>query len=121
MILYKGCIQEVIILNEKRKAKRIPLEGNLAMNRVDGGRADIVPVQIVDVSKSGIGFECARDLEISSVYEIELILWTKEKINCFINIIRCDAKANKKIYGATFVGLTEKDSCKIEIYDMFNS
>lgn len=108
-------------MNEKRKAKRIPLEANIAMNRVDGGRSEMVPIQIVDVSKSGIGFVCARDLEMSSVYEIELVLWTKEIINCFINIIRCDADGSKKVYGATFVGLTEKDSCKIDIYDMFNS
>ena len=108
-------------MEEKRKSKRIPLEGNLAMNRVDGGKSDIVPIQIMDVSKSGLGFECARDLELSSVYEIELVLWTKEKINCFINIIRCDMQGTKKIYGATFVGLTEAESCKIDIYDMFNN
>lgn len=108
-------------MEEKRKAKRIPLEANLTMNRIGGGVSEIVPVQVLDVSKSGIGFECARDLEISSVYEVELVLWTKEKINTFINIIRCDNSSDKKIYGATFVGMTEKDSCKIEIYDMFNN
>lgn len=108
-------------MEEKRKAKRIPLEGNLAMNRVDGGKSEIVPIQIVDVSKSGIGFECGRELELSAVYEIELVLWTKERINTFINIIRRDKKDTKTIYGATFVGITEKDSCKIDIYDMFNN
>lgn len=108
-------------MDEKRKSKRIPLEANLAMNRVDSGRSEMVPIQIIDVSKSGIGFECARELEMNSVYEIELVLWTKEKINCFINIIRCDFNGSKRIYGATFVGLTEKDSCKIDIYDLFNS
>ncbi|MDO4188414.1 MAG: PilZ domain-containing protein [Lachnospiraceae bacterium] len=108
-------------MEEKRRAKRIPLEGNLAMNRVDGGRSEMVPIQIIDVSKSGVGFECARDLEISAVYEIELVLWTKEKINTFINIIRCDTNGAKKIYGATFVGITEAESCKIDIYDMFNN
>lgn len=108
-------------MEEKRKSKRIPLEGNLAMNRVDGGKSEMVPIQIVDVSKSGIGFECARDLDIGAVYEIELVLWTKEKINTFINIIRCDTKNVKKIYGATFVGITESDSCKIDIYDLFNN
>lgn len=107
-------------MEEKRKAKRIALEGNLAMNRVDGGKSEMVPIQILDVSKTGIGFECARDLEIGSLYGIELVLWTKEKINTFINITRCDSKGAKKIYGATFVGITEADSCKIDIYDMFN-
>lgn len=108
-------------MEEKRRAKRIPLEANLAMNRIDGGKSEMVPIQIIDVSKSGMGFECARDLEINSVYEIELVLWTKEKINTFINIIRRDTKGAKTVYGATFVGLTENDSCKIDIYDMFNN
>lgn len=108
-------------MEEKRKAKRIPLEGNLAINRVDSGKSEIVPIQILDVSKSGMGFECARNLEMGAVYEIDLVLWTKEKISTFINIIRCDARDNKNIYGATFVGLTEAESCKIEIYDMFNN
>lgn len=108
-------------MQEKRKAKRIPLEGNLAIRRVDQRKGDIVPIMIIDVSKSGLGFECQRDLEINSVYELELVLWTKERINTFINIIRKNIIGNKKTYGATFVGLTESDSCKIEIYDMFNS
>lgn len=108
-------------MEEKRKAKRIPLEGNLAINRVDSGKSEIVPIQILDVSKSGMGFECARNLEMGAVYEINLVLWTKEKISTFINIIRCDTRDSKNIYGATFVGLTEAESCKIEIYDMFNN
>lgn len=107
-------------MDEKRRNKRIILDANLAMNRIDGAKHDIVPVQIIDVSKSGIGFECARELEMNSVYEIELILWTKEIINTFITIVRCNNGA-KKTYGATFVGLTEADVCKIDIYDMFNS
>lgn len=108
-------------MDEKRKAKRIPLEANLAINRVDGGKSELVPIQILDVSKSGMGFECARELEMNSVYAIELVLWTKEKINTFINIIRSDKKGGSNVYGATFVGITEADSCKIDIYDLFNS
>lgn len=108
-------------MEEKRKAKRIPLEANLAINRIDGSKMDMVPIQIIDVSKSGMGFECARELEMGSVYEIELVLWTKEIINTFITIIRQDNRDGKTIYGATFVGLTESDSCKIDIYDLFNS
>ena len=108
-------------MDEKRKNKRIILNANLAMNRIDGPRHEMVPIQIIDVSKSGIGFDCDRDLEMNSVYELELILWTKEIINTFITVIRKDDSGIKKIYGATFVGLTEADACKIDIYDMFNS
>jgi len=108
-------------MEEKRKAKRIPLEANLAMNRIDGGKHDMAPIQITDISKSGMGFECGRKLELGAVYEIELILWTKERIKTFITIIRSSENGSRTVYGATFVGLTEADSCKIDIYDMFNS
>ena len=108
-------------MEERRKAKRIPLEANLAMNRIDGSKNELVPVQITDISKTGLGFECGRVLEIGAVYEIELVLWTKERFKSFINITRCANEGAKTIYGATFVGLTEGDSCKIDIYDLFNS
>lgn len=106
-------------MEEKRKNKRLFLDANIAMSRVDGNKNEIVPIQVVDVSKSGIGFECARELEMNSVYELELVLWTKEVINTFISVIRVN-NGPKKTYGATFVGLTEADACKIDIYDMFN-
>lgn len=108
-------------MEEKRKAKRIILDGNLAMNRIDGAKHELVPIQVIDVSKSGIGFECARELEMNSVYELDLTLWTKEVISTFVSVIRADLKGGRRIYGGTFVGLTEADACKIEIYDMFNS
>lgn len=108
-------------MEEKRKAKRIILDANLAMNRIDGNKRELVPIQVFDVSKSGIGFECARDLEMNSVYELDLTLWTKEVINTFVTVIRSEVRNNKKVYGGSFVGMTEADACKIDIYDMFNN
>lgn len=106
-------------MEEKRKAKRLDLEAHLIMNRIDSGRHDLIPVNIIDISKSGVGFKCDQPLEINSIYEAELQIWTKEIIHTFVNIVRCDIKDDDIVYGGTFVGMTEHDACKIEIYDTF--
>ncbi len=107
-------------MEEKRKAKRLILEAHLIMNRIDSGKHDLIPVSVIDISKSGVGFKCDQPLELNSIYEAELEIWTKEVIHTFVNIIRCDVQNGENVYGGTFVGMTEHDSCKIEIYDLFD-
>lgn len=107
-------------MQEKRKAKRLVLDAHLIMNRIDSGKHDLIPVSIVDISKNGVGFTCNQLLEMGSVYEAELTIWTKEVIHTFVNIIRFDNSGDENVYGGTFVGLTEHDSSKIEIYDLFD-
>lgn len=107
-------------MQEKRKAKRLVLDAHLIMNRIDSGKHDLIPVDIIDLSKTGVGFKCNQLLEMNSVYEAELTIWTKEVIRTFINIIRLDNSGSENIYGGTFVGMNEQDSSKIEIYNMFD-
>lgn len=108
-------------MEEKRRSKRLVLEAHLVMKRIDSGKDDRIPVEVLDLSKTGIGFKCEKVLEINSVYEAELTIWTKEVIHTFINVTRFDNSRDDNIYGATFVGMTESDACKIDIYDMFES
>ncbi len=108
-------------MEEKRKSRRIVLDAVLVMQRIDSGRDDIVPVEVLNLSRTGIGFKCARVLEINSVYEAELTIWTKEIIHTFINVTRLDNAGEENVYGATFVGMPEADVSKIAIYDMFDA
>ena len=107
-------------MDEKRKAKRLVLDAHLIMNRIDSGKHDLIPVDILDLSTNGVGFKCPQILEMNSVYEAELTIWTKEVLHTFLNIIRFDNSGEENIYGATFVGMNEQDSSKIAIYDMFD-
>ena len=107
-------------MEEKRKARRLILDAQLIMNRIDSGKHDLIPVDVTDISKSGIGFKCDQVLEINSIYEAELTIWTKEVIHTFINVIRFDNSGGENTYGGTFVGMNEQDSSKIAIYDMFD-
>lgn len=110
-------------MEEKRKSKRMVLEGNLIMKRLDSAAGEIIPVKINDISHSGIGFVCDKNLEISSVYDLEIILWTKEKINAIVSLVRkaeTPGTYGTYTYGGTFVGLPETETCKIDIYELFN-
>ena len=104
---------------EKRKAKRLVLDAHLIMNRIDSGKHDLIPVDILDLSTNGVGFKCPQVLELNSVYEAELTIWTKEVIHTLVNVIRFDNSGDENVYGATFVGMTGQDSSKIAIYDLF--
>ncbi|MCR5733443.1 MAG: PilZ domain-containing protein [Lachnospiraceae bacterium] len=106
-------------MQEKRRNKRIVLDAHLIMKRLDPGKNERIPVDVLDLSKSGIGFSCNQLLEMGAIYEAELQIWTKEVIQCFVNITRMDQREDSIVYGATFVGLTDNDACKISIYDMF--
>ncbi|MCR4656886.1 MAG: PilZ domain-containing protein [Lachnospiraceae bacterium] len=106
-------------MEEKRKAKRLVLNAHVIIRRLDSGKNERIPVDVTDLSKTGIGFKSTQMLELHSMYEAEIVLWTKETINCFISITRADQKGDEMTYGASFVGMNEKDSCKIDIYDMF--
>ena len=105
---------------EKRRYRRLDLDATLIMKRLDGNKQDKVKVDVVDLSKSGIGFKCIETLEVNAVYQAELTLWTKEIIHTFVNITRISGAGQEKIYGASFVGMPESDACKISIYEMFD-
>ncbi|MCR5753699.1 MAG: PilZ domain-containing protein, partial [Acetatifactor sp.] len=77
-------------------------------------------IDIVDVSKSGIGFHCDKVLSIGEVYESYLTIWTKEVIHAFLQIVRIEMVEGGYNYGASFVGMPELDAYRIEVYQKFN-
>ncbi len=93
------------------------LNAHLVMKRLGDAEGEKVPVDIIDISKGGIGFSCETPLTMNAIYEMDLMIWTKDVIHTFVNITRFDSKKN--MYGATFTGMNENDSGKIRIYEMF--
>lgn len=103
-------------MEERRKSKRSELTSKLLMKRLDGGKAEEVDIEIVDVSKSGVGFTCKEALTIGAIYEAYLTIWTKEVLHAVLEIVRIEKKENTIAYGAVFVGLPEMDAFRIETY-----
>lgn len=105
-------------MQEKRKSRRMELESQIYLKRLDqpDEPVETVDIQLKDVSKSGVGFTCAYDLSIGAVYQCELTLWTKEKIQSFIEVVRVMPREYANFYGGIFVGMSEMDMKRIEIY-----
>ena len=109
-------------MQEKRKSKRFVLEANIAMERVDGSKNRLVPVNIIDVSGSGIGFSCKEILEMGSVYKLQLKIWTGDVVDALVNIVRFDnSRDDCYIYGANFIGMPGNDTSKFNIHELFDA
>lgn len=104
-------------MEERRKSKRLDLEGRLISKRLDIKEGEEVTIEIFDISKTGIGFYSEEPLVIGAVYELFLTLWTKENIHTFFEVVRVELKKDKRLaYGAIFVGMSEVDVGRIESY-----
>lgn len=105
-------------MSEKRKHRRMELESKLIIKRLDKGGSDQeVVIDVLNVSRSGVGFNCNTALEIGAVYEGFLTIWTKEVIHAFIEIVRIEKIEDKFNYGGLFIGMPEMESYRIEVYD----
>jgi hypothetical protein len=104
-------------MEERRKNKRMELQSTLSVKRLDGTEMSDVDIEIIDVSKTGVGFSCNVALEIGAVYESNLRIWTQEVLHAFLEIVRIEKQGNTYIYGAIFIGMPEMDASRIETYE----
>lgn len=107
-------------MNERRKTRRSELSSRLVIKRLDGEGVDEVAIEVIDISKTGIGFNCTEPLGIAAIYEGYLTIWTKEVLHAFMEIVRIEKKENTFEYGAIFIGMPEMESNRIEVAQAFN-
>lgn len=103
-------------MEERRRTKRTELEATLMLKRLDSEEMQEVAIEITDVSKSGVGFNCKEPLTIGAVYESFLTIWTKEVLHVFLRIGRIDMVGSGFSYGAVFIGMSEADASRIQAY-----
>ena len=104
-------------MEERRKNKRLELTSTLTVKRLDGQTPEQIEIEILDVSKTGVGFKCQKPLEIGAVYESNLRIWTQEVLHAFLEIVRIEKKGQDFLYGAIFIGMPEMDSARIQTYE----
>lgn len=105
-------------MENRRKSNRRELTSQLVLTKLSGGGSnEKVEIDIVDVSKTGIGFTCETALEIGEVYETYLRIWTQEVLHAFLEIVRIEKKENTFFYGSIFIGMPEMDAARIAVYD----
>ena len=110
-------------MEETRRDKRLDLDVRVQLERLDEEEITtlrFVHVNVKNMSRSGIGFQCSEKLEIGTYYNTEIQIWTKEKIETVLEIVRCSETDGEYQYGAVFIGMMEKEALKIDIYQMFN-
>lgn len=111
------------MMQEKRDGRRMSLTAQLRienMNDASGG-AEEIKIDVLDVSKTGVGFICNTPLSIGAVYKTDLKLWTDEVIHAFLKIVRIEQTEDEQyICGTIFIGLSELDAKRIEVYDLVN-
>lgn len=108
-------------MNERRRTQRSELTSRLIIKQVGGNGTDEVAIQVEDVSKTGIGFTCIEPLQIGTVYEGYLTIWTKEVLHAFIEVVRIEKKGDIYEYGAIFIGMPEMEAARIEVYQTVNN
>ena len=103
-------------MEERRKAKRTELRSKIIVKRLNGDTQEEVDIDVVDISKIGVGFNCDTALTIGAIYQAYLTIWTKEVLHAVIEIVRIEKKADTFAYGGIFVGMPEMDASRIEVY-----
>lgn len=106
---------------ERRKNNRRELISTIIVKRLDDGENKETTIEIIDVSKSGIGFGCKELLEIGAVYEANLRIWTQEVLHACLEIVRIEKRDEGFNYGAIFIGMPETEAFRIEVYDTIAS
>ena len=82
---------------------------------------DAFEVEIVNISKDGLAFISGEKVELNTYYDTTITLWTKEKFQTVIEVIRMeDFDENQTLYGCRFIGIMPSDQLKIQIYEMVN-
>ncbi len=111
--------------NEKRAAKRMDINVRIKLSELyDPENKELekgLDVKVVNVSRFGMAFISEEDLNLESYYDTEITIWTKDKIDTIIEIVRKESlEDNQFLYGCKFIGMVSSDILKIQIYEMFN-
>lgn len=108
---------------EKRKNKRLDMITAIELARLDErGMATEkrVSANIMDISRGGIGFETRHPLEIGSCYDTKITLWSREIVSAVLEIVHGEEIENGYRYGGEFIGISDSDAVKIDIYQVFH-
>lgn len=108
-------------MDEKRRCKRLDIQVSVELEHIDDGNVTTVKtakVDVTDISKTGVGFICDQHLEMNTYFNVSMQIWTGERIDTVIEIVRHQIIDGVNHYGGVFVGLTDVDQLKIQIYEM---
>lgn len=112
-------------MEEKRRNKRLDIDVRVEIERLDEENVTTVKymeVEVVNISKTGLAFRVPDiEFEVGTCFDAKIQIWTKETIDSVFKVVRVNKlEGNIYEYGCIFVGMTDTDALKIEIYQLFN-
>lgn len=109
-------------MEERRKAKRMPV--TLTLEILNLYKQDNVqvsnlhaPIEVVNVSKTGIGFRTESILPIGYYFNANINLGTEDTLHCVVEIVRAQPEGNSNVYGCEFVGMATVLSYMFDDYE----
>lgn len=112
---------------ERRRANRMDIDVSIKLSSVrnkgkhDDLNKEAFEVEVVNISKDGLAFQSPEKLELNTYYDTTVLLWTKEKFQTVIEIVRMENYGEEQtLYGCRFIGIMPSDQLKIQIYEMVN-
>lgn len=110
-------------MQERRKAKRMPV--TLSLEILNLYKQDNVlvsnlhaPIEVINISKTGIGFLTESILPIGYYFNANINLGNEDTLHCVVQIVRTQPdEGNMIFYGCEFVGMATVLSYIFDEYD----
>jgi hypothetical protein len=111
-------------MEERRRAKRMPILLTLEISNLYKQNNILVenlhaPIEIINISKAGMGFITESVLPLGYYFNANINLSNNgDTLHCVIKIIRSQPmEGNKTMYGCEFVGMADILSYVFDEYD----
>lgn len=107
---------------EKRKHKRMDIDVSIELEQLteDGiSMLEYATVQACNISRGGIGFISRQRLEEGSYYDAKIQIRNGDALNTVLEINRREENEGEYKYGAVFIGMSDADAAKIDVYQVF--
>lgn len=109
---------------ERRQSRRTDVDVIISLKKLDENRisacsGETVDVNVINISKGGIAFKSDCKFELNTYYSTVITLDNKERIEAVVEIIRMENLGEAETtYGCRFVGISEEDQFRIEVYQL---
>jgi hypothetical protein len=109
-------------VEERRRAKRLPVTLTLEIcNLYKQDHVQVsdlhAPIEVVNISQTGIGFRTKSVLPSGFYFKANINLGTEDTLHSVVEIIRSQEDGEEFVYGCTFVGMADVLSYVFEDYD----
>lgn len=107
---------------ERRRAKRVELNVTIILKSITSSGMTVtreLPVQVVNISRSGIAFKTTEELEMGTYYDTHIKMTNSESFEAVIEIVRHTLDSDgEMMYGCRFIGMNSENQFKIDVYQI---